>query len=123
VKEHAMAMKEKGVKTHSMNLKTLKAWECEAMVYEIGTYGISLTLPDMPAPVADTGKYMTIWSKESDGSMKIRFEIWNTDVNPMDMAKDMKKTMEKSMEKHVEKETEEECEHDKKEHEKGHEHE
>jgi ketosteroid isomerase-like protein len=54
-------------------------------VYEIGKYGISLTLPGTQHPLADNGKYMTIWEKQPDGSLKIKLDIWNTDMNPWAM--------------------------------------
>jgi ketosteroid isomerase-like protein len=31
----------------------------------------------------DTGKYLTLWEKQADGSLKIKVETWNTDKNPM----------------------------------------
>jgi ketosteroid isomerase-like protein len=38
----------------------------------------------------DHGKYLTIWEKQKDGSLKIKIETWNSDVDPtsmMNMAK------------------------------------
>ncbi len=35
-------------------------------------------------PWNDHGKYMTIWEMQDDGSLKVKVETWNTDVNPVD---------------------------------------
>lgn len=52
------------------------------MVTEIGTYALSMTVPNAPGPVTDKGKYLTIWETQGDGNLKIKVEIWNTDVAP-----------------------------------------
>jgi ketosteroid isomerase-like protein len=87
VKKQGQEMQEAGYKFHSMDFTTLDVWTCGDLVYEIGTYGVSLTIPEMPMPMADNGKYLTIWEKGEDGSLKIKIEIWNTDVNPADWSK------------------------------------
>ena len=33
----------------------------------------------------DHGKYLNIWQKESDGTLKIKVNSWNSDINPMSM--------------------------------------
>ena len=63
-------------------------WTCGGLAYEIGTYEVSLPLPGMKMPMADNCKYLTIWEMGKDGSLKIKIEIWNTDVNPADWAKE-----------------------------------
>ena len=30
--------------------------------------------------IADTGKFVTVWRKQEDGSWKIAYDIWNTDI-------------------------------------------
>jgi ketosteroid isomerase-like protein len=42
-----------------------------------------MNIPGMPNDFEDQGKYLTIWEKQSDGSLKIKVEMWNTDVNNM----------------------------------------
>ena len=88
LKKNDEEMRKAGFQIHSMNFTILDIWSCSDLVYEIGKYGISLTLPGMPQPVADNGKYLTIWQKQSDGSLKIKIEMWNTDVNPWTMSKE-----------------------------------
>jgi ketosteroid isomerase-like protein len=82
-------MQDAGFKIHSFNLSTMDVWGCDNMVYETGTYGISLTLPGMDTPVPDNGKYLTVWQKQSNGSLKIKYDIWNTDMNPWQMGDEM----------------------------------
>jgi len=52
-------------------------------VVDIGTYEITMNIPEMgDMPYTDNGKYMTIWEKQDDGSLKVVAETWNTDKNP-----------------------------------------
>ncbi len=62
------------------------------LVVDIGTYEITMMLPQMgDQPWSDHGKYMTIWEMQNDGSLKVKVETWNTDVNPwMEMQKAQK---------------------------------
>jgi len=59
------------------------------LVVDIGTYNITMKIPAMGnQPWSDHGKYMTIWEMQDEGSMKVKVETWNTDVNPwMEMQK------------------------------------
>lgn len=95
---------EAGFKMLSMNLNIVDVMACKDLVIEIGEYALSLTIPEMEMPVADKGKYVTVWERQKDGSLKIKIETWNTDVNPMKMRKEM---MEKKKVKKIEKEIEE----------------
>lgn len=63
---------------------TLKVIPDGKMITEIGTYKIKLTMPGVDQPVEDHGKYLTLWEKQTDGSLKVKVEIWNSDVNPME---------------------------------------
>jgi ketosteroid isomerase-like protein len=42
-------------------------------------------MPGMDKPMDDHGKYLTIWEKQKDGSLKVKVETWNSDVQPMNM--------------------------------------
>jgi hypothetical protein len=35
--------------------------------------------------ISDKGKYLTIYERDANGSLKIKVETWNTDLNPMQM--------------------------------------
>jgi ketosteroid isomerase-like protein len=74
-----------GVKYNSFTPTTLKVMANGNLITEIGTYNISVSMPKMDKPIEDHGKYLTIWEKQKDGSLKVKVEIWNSDVNPMSM--------------------------------------
>jgi ketosteroid isomerase-like protein len=85
-----------GVKYNFFTPTTLKVIANGNLITEIGTYKISMSMPNMDKPMEDQGKYLTIWEKQKDGSLKVKVEIWNSDVNPMSM---MNQTGQKSMDK------------------------
>ena len=55
------------------------------LITEIGTYKIGFLVPNTDKPFEDHGKYLTIWEKQKDGSLKVKVETWNSDVDPMSM--------------------------------------
>lgn len=82
--------KKAGVKVLSMTLTTQDVNVCDKLAIEIGTYTISMSMPQMEQPISDKGKYMAIWERQKDGSLKMKYDTWNTDVNPMAMSKEKK---------------------------------
>jgi len=82
------AMRESHKQQHQMGMK-VTAFELTAtdvivegnIAIEIGTYTISMDMPEM-GKMDDHGKYMNVWEKQG-GDWKIRADIWNTDMNPM----------------------------------------
>ncbi|MGB5286945.1 MAG: hypothetical protein WBQ32_03410 [Ignavibacteriaceae bacterium] len=90
-------MTESGMKMTAFKSTVTDVMQSGNFIVDIGTYEITMTMPQMgDMPWTDNGKYMTIWEKQDDGSMKIKAETWNTDVNPwMEMEK-----MEKAPEGH-----------------------
>ena len=78
------AMAKAGWKVTAFEPVTLKVMSYEKTITEIGTYKISFSMEGMEKPITDVGKYLTIWEKQSDGSLKIKIETWNTDTNPME---------------------------------------
>jgi ketosteroid isomerase-like protein len=83
--QKAMMKDKDSFKINEFNLTTLEAFESGDMVYEIGKYNMKMTMKGMDNPVADEGKYLTVYQKQDDGSLKIKAEIWNTDMNPWAM--------------------------------------
>ena len=73
-----------GLKHHSFSGTPEDIWECEKFVYERGKFGMSLSSKDHPKPLAYYGSYFTIWQKENDELLKIKYVIWNLDFNPCD---------------------------------------
>lgn len=83
IKKQNDVMKESGAKFKNFETKTLQVKSCGNQVIEIGTYKLSMIIPGMPNDFEDHGKYLTIWEKQPDGALKIKTEMWNTDVDPM----------------------------------------
>jgi ketosteroid isomerase-like protein len=85
VKAHDM-QKESGVKITAFDIKMSEVIVTGDHFIEIGTYTITMTIPNMKMPWSDHGKYLNVWTMGDDGNMKIAIETWNTDTNPwMDM--------------------------------------
>jgi ketosteroid isomerase-like protein len=76
-----------GVKFNSFEPTTLKVIANGNLITEVGTYKISVSMPGMDKPMDDHGKYLTVWEKQKDGSLKVKIEIWNSDVDQMSMMK------------------------------------
>jgi ketosteroid isomerase-like protein len=74
-----------GMKVIAFESHPTNAWECGDLVIEVGVFDITLHPPGMPGPVNDKGKYMTVYERQADGSLKIKVETWNSDMNPMEM--------------------------------------
>ena len=47
--------------------------------YTIGTYELSFDGPD-EAPIVDSGKYITVWKKQTDGAWKVAVDMFNTNL-------------------------------------------
>ena len=91
-----------GWKVKSFEPTTLKIIPNGNMITEIGTYKISMNMPNMDKPMDDQGKYLTIWEKQPDGSLKIKVETWNTDKDQMSTMKSMAQMMGKNEEEEKE---------------------
>lgn len=77
--------KAKGVKFNSVKFNPQDVYGTDNLCYEIGTYDISMVMPEMPKPVTDQGKYLTIWKKMDGGKWKVVAEMWNTNKPWMEM--------------------------------------
>jgi len=85
----AASTEAQGEKYNSFELTTVKVIANGNMLDEIGTYKLNISLPGVDKPVDDHGKYLTVWEKQKDGSLKIKIDIWNSDVDPMAMMSQM----------------------------------
>lgn len=85
IKKSSEEMAKSGVKFTSFTPTIVKVLVNGNHITEIGTYKISMTMPNMNAPMDDHGKYLTVWEKQKDGSLKVKIETWNSDVDPMSM--------------------------------------
>jgi ketosteroid isomerase-like protein len=88
-KKSSQEMMESGMKMTAFKSTVTDVMQDGNTVVDIGTYEITMMLPQMgDQPWSDHGKYMTIWEMQEDGSLKVKAETWNTDVNPwMEMQK------------------------------------
>ncbi len=71
-----------GTKITNFKLNTMNVFGSGDLVVEIGTYDITMNMKGMNEPVKDNGKYMTVYEKQKDGSLKVKAETWNSDQNP-----------------------------------------
>lgn len=87
-KMSAQKMEESGMKIIAFSTTSTDVMQSGDLVVDIGAYKITMQIPGMDMPWDDHGKYLNIWEMQNDGSMKLKVETWNTDVNPwMEMEK------------------------------------
>ena len=83
--EREKESREAGYEMKSMEFDIVEVFPAGNYVVEIGKYDVTLKVPQMPQPIDDNGKYVTVWERQQDGSLKIKVETWNSDINPMAM--------------------------------------
>ncbi|QQS36110.1 MAG: DUF4440 domain-containing protein [Ignavibacteriales bacterium] len=81
VKKMGEEQQKMGWKTKSFNLNTTDIIIQGNLAIEIGNYDMDMSGPGVDS-WPDNGKYITVWEIQSDGSLKIKVEMWNTDNNP-----------------------------------------
>lgn len=52
------------------------------LIFEVGTYTMSMTIPDIPQLLTDFQKGITIWERQPDGSLTFKIDIWCPDKMP-----------------------------------------
>jgi ketosteroid isomerase-like protein len=50
------------------------------LAYLRGSYSMTFSIPGVPAPIEEQGKFLQIYRKQSDGSWKMTREIYNSDL-------------------------------------------
>jgi ketosteroid isomerase-like protein len=94
IEKQSMEDQKSGMKITAFEMETSDVFGSGDLLYEVGTYKITMESPNMKDPQNDHGKYLTVYEKEDDGSLKIKAETWNTDMNPwMQMEKEEHGTM------------------------------
>ena len=68
-----------GVKTISGKATTLEVWTSDNLIYERGSFAIHLTKTGVSQPFNVYGSYFSIWEKQKDGSLKMKYDISNLD--------------------------------------------
>ncbi len=79
-----------GNKFTDFTLTATDVFENGDWVYEVGKYTYTMEIKGMNEPFKDEGKFLTLFEKQSDGSLKIKTNIWNTDFNPWAMMNKMR---------------------------------
>jgi uncharacterized protein (TIGR02246 family) len=69
-------------KITSFNIKLTEMEGDGNLAYTRGTYDVSLMAPGAKTPDKDSGKFLEIRRKESDGSWLVLRDIWNSDHPP-----------------------------------------
>jgi ketosteroid isomerase-like protein len=72
-------MMSSGVKFTSVEFTTLDLKADGSIGYEIGTYDMSISTPDM-GDIKDKGKYISVWHQLPDGTWKLTADTWNSDM-------------------------------------------
>lgn len=89
LKKSSEEMASSGWKVKDFDTKITDLKSYGNLITEIGEYKIELTKDGMENSMKEEGKYLTLWEKQNDGSLKIKTEIWNSDKNPMESMKEM----------------------------------
>jgi quercetin dioxygenase-like cupin family protein len=68
--------------SRNLALKTIEVNSSEDLAYEVGSYSVTLAMQTQSGSqtINDTGKYVTIWKRQADGSWKLAVDIWNSDL-------------------------------------------
>jgi ketosteroid isomerase-like protein len=80
--ENEKAAREAGIEVVAIESAITDVFSAGDLIHEIGKYKVTLKVPGPPYPITDTGKYLVIWEIQSDGSLKIKLEMWNNDEMP-----------------------------------------
>jgi len=80
LRKKMLKQKKSGVDFGSFMGTVERAWESNGMVYSVGSYALSANVPGRPRPVGDKGKFFAVFRREPDGTLKIVYDIWNTDI-------------------------------------------
>jgi len=60
-------------------LTTVELMDLGNVVYEVGNYALKIQ-PEGQAAFEDKGKYVVLWKKMPDGTLKIHRDIWNSSL-------------------------------------------
>jgi ketosteroid isomerase-like protein len=66
--------------TAATDLAGVEAVGSGDLAYLRGTYSMTFSIPGVPTPIEEQGKFRQIYRKQSDGSWKMTREIYNSDL-------------------------------------------
>jgi uncharacterized protein (TIGR02246 family) len=61
-------------------LDTFRVEESGALIVNAGRYSLKLLPPGADAPITDQGKYLGVFKRQADGSLKLILDTWNTSM-------------------------------------------
>lgn len=82
IQARGQEMEKMGFTFTSSDFRRSDLWACGDLVYELGTYDMSFCMGDTTRIMKDSGKFMTVWAIQQDGTLKIKVETWNADAYP-----------------------------------------
>ena len=65
-------------KVTSFSTQTLDLTGAGDLAYQYGTY--HMVMEDANGPITDDGKFIEVWKRQADGSWKIAYDIFNSDL-------------------------------------------
>jgi beta-lactamase regulating signal transducer with metallopeptidase domain/ketosteroid isomerase-like protein len=74
----------KGIKILGIKERDQRFWICGDLIYNVGSYAVSVTVPEIPGMITDFRNGFTIWQRQQDGSLKIKLDAYNRDQVPDD---------------------------------------
>jgi uncharacterized protein (TIGR02246 family) len=89
-----------GVKYTNFTTKTLDVFGSGDVVNEIGTFSITYIPANSTESVTENGKYLDVWQKQSDGSWKLKADIWNSNTDPVNITRAGAKEKDKNKDKY-----------------------
>ena len=64
----------------AFKLNPVQVEGCDDLAYVLGTYTMTMAPPGAPGPVTDSGKYVEISRRQSDGRWLVAVDIFNSDL-------------------------------------------
>ena len=77
--ENEKKAEQSGYKILRIETSNIDLFYCDDFINEVGSYKVTLKVPNVPYDIIDKGKYLVIWKIHPDGSLKIKLETWNND--------------------------------------------
>jgi uncharacterized protein (TIGR02246 family) len=61
-------------------LRHVKVDGCADLAYALGTYTMTIAPPGAPAPIEDSGKFVSIFRRQADGRWLLAVDMFNSDL-------------------------------------------
>ncbi|MCH8193009.1 MAG: DUF4440 domain-containing protein [Planctomycetes bacterium] len=76
--------KDKGIRFYGLRQKDQAIWFCGDYLYQMGSYAVTFARPGVSGVVTEFRNGMTIWERQSDGTLMIKLDAYNRGVVPED---------------------------------------